>query len=120
MRAGSATLTRRFLNSKDISTAYRVLRYCRMTRGVERFTDLRTWQACDVFKKAVYQLCENKRIAQDLGRRKQIEESSSRAVSLMESQNHLLDSNGTQNRTKNGTQNLEPNPETEHDGEPRS
>jgi four helix bundle protein len=86
-----------------------------MTRGVKRFTDLRAWQACDVFKKAVYQLCENKRIAEDLGRRKQIEDSSSRTTahiaegfgrfnpadfarfcvitrsSLMESQNHLLD-----------------------------
>jgi hypothetical protein len=55
-------------------TAYRVLRYCRMTRGVKRFMDLRAWQACDVFKKAVYRLCENKPIADDFGRRKQIEE----------------------------------------------
>ena len=94
-----------------------------MTRGVKRFTDLRAWQACDVFKKAVYQLCENKQIAQDLGRRKQIEESSSRTTahiaegfgrfnsadfarfcaiarsSMMESQNHRLDLN----------------PETEHE-----
>ena len=86
-----------------------------MTRGVKRFTDLRAWQACDVFKKAVYRLCENKPIADDLGRRKQIEESSSRTTahiaegfgrfnpadfarfcviarsSLMESQSHLLD-----------------------------
>src|SRR5262245_21826824 len=86
-----------------------------MTRGVKRFTDLRAWQACDVFKKAVYRLCENKPIADDLGRRKQIEESSSRKTahiaegfgrfnpadfarfcviarsSLMESQSHLLD-----------------------------
>jgi len=86
-----------------------------MTRGVKRFTDLRAWQACDVFKKAVYRLCENKPIAEDLGRRKQIEESSSGPTahiaegfgrfnpadfarfctiarsSLMESQNHLLD-----------------------------
>ena len=87
----------------------------RMTRGVKRFTDLRAWQACDVFKKAVYRLCDNKPIADDMGRRKQIEESSSRPTahvaegfgrfnpadfarfcviarsSLMESQNHLLD-----------------------------
>jgi len=86
-----------------------------MTRGVKRFTDLRAWQACDVFKKAVYRLCEHTSIANDLGRRKQIEESSSRTTahiaegfgrfnpadfarfcviarsSLMESQNHLLD-----------------------------
>src|SRR6187549_364845 len=86
-----------------------------MTRGVTRFTDLRAWQACDVFKKAVYRLCDNKPISEDFGRRKQIEESSSRPTahvaegfgrfnpadfarfcviarsSLMESQNHLLD-----------------------------
>lgn len=87
----------------------------RMTGGVKRFTDLRAWQACDVFKKAAYRLCENRPIAEDLERRKQIEESSSRTTahiakqsgrfnpadfarfcviarsSLMESQNHLLD-----------------------------
>jgi four helix bundle protein len=87
----------------------------RMTRGVKRFTDLRAWQACDVFKKAVYRLCENVEIAKDIGRRKQIEESSSGPTahiaegfgrfnpadfarfcvmarsSLMESQNHWLD-----------------------------
>ena len=86
-----------------------------MARGVKRFTDLRAWQACDVFKKAVYRLCENAEIAKDIGRRKQIEESSSRTTahiaegfgrfnpadfarfcvvarsSLMESQSHLLD-----------------------------
>lgn len=86
-----------------------------MTRGVKRFTDLRAWQACDVFKKAVYRLCEKQQIAEDLGRRKQIEESASRTTehiaegfgrfnpadfarfcviarsSLMESQSHLLD-----------------------------
>ena len=86
-----------------------------MTRGVRRFTDLRAWQACDVFKKAIYQLCEDGRVAKDLARRKQIEESSSRTTahiaegfgrfnpadfarfcviarsSLMESQNHLRD-----------------------------
>jgi four helix bundle protein len=68
-----------------------------------------------VFKKAVYRLCDNNPIANDMGRRKQIEESASRPTahvaegfgrfnpadfarfcviarsSLMESQNHLLD-----------------------------
>jgi four helix bundle protein len=86
-----------------------------MTRGVKRFTDLRAWQACDAFKKAVYRLCDEEKVARDLARRKQIEESSSRPTahvaegfgrfnpadfarfcviarsSLMESQNHLLD-----------------------------
>jgi len=71
--------------------------------------------ACDVFKKAIYRLCENKPIADALGRRKQLKESSSHTTvhiaegfgrfnpadfakfctiarsSLMESQNHLLD-----------------------------
>jgi len=84
-----------------------------MTRGVKRFTDLRAWRACDIFKRLTD--CENRPIAEDLGRRKQIEESSSRTTahiakqsgrfnpadfarfcviarsSLMESQNHLLD-----------------------------
>ena len=101
-------------NFPRIWLACRVLGYCRMTRGVKRFTDLRACQACDVFKKAVYRLCENQQTAEDLGRRKQIEESASRTTahiaegfgrfnladfarfcviarsSLMESQSHLL------------------------------
>ena len=86
-----------------------------MTRGVKRFTELRAWQACDVFKKAVYRLCEGEGISRDFARRKQIEESASRTPahigegfgrfypadfarfcviarsSLMESQSHLID-----------------------------
>jgi len=86
-----------------------------MARGVSRFEDLRAWRACDTFKRAVYELCEQPLIARDFGRRKQIEESSSRPTahiaegfgrfypadfarfcvmarsSLMESQNHLID-----------------------------
>ncbi len=86
-----------------------------MTRGVKRFTDLRAWQACDIYKKAIYQLCNDDVIARDFGRRRQIEESASRPTahiaegfgrfnppdfarfcviarsSLMESQNHLRD-----------------------------
>lgn len=86
-----------------------------MASGVQRFEDLRAWQACDVFKRAIYVLCEQPVIARDFGRRKQIEESSSRTTahiaegfgrfypadfarfcvtaraSLMESQNHLID-----------------------------
>jgi len=73
------------------------------------------WQACDVSKKAVYELCETGPLARDSGRRKQIEQSSSRTTahiaegfarfnpadfarfcviarsSLMESQSHLID-----------------------------
>jgi four helix bundle protein len=86
-----------------------------MGKGVDRFENLRAWQACDVFKRAIYELCEQPQIARDFGRRKQIEESSSRTTahiaegfgrfypadlarfcviarsSLMESQNHLVD-----------------------------
>ena len=86
-----------------------------MSRGVKRFTDLRAWQACDVYKKAIYLLCDSEAIARDFGRRKQLEESASRPTahiaegfgrfnppdfarfcviarsSLMESQNHLRD-----------------------------
>ena len=41
-----------------------------MTRGVKRFTELRAWQACDVFKKAVYRLCEGEGISRDFARRR--------------------------------------------------
>jgi four helix bundle protein len=84
-----------------------------MARGVKRFTELRAWQACDIYKKAIYLLCDNEPITRDFGRRKQLEESASRSTahiaegfgrfnpadfarfcviarsSLMESQNHL-------------------------------
>jgi four helix bundle protein len=84
-----------------------------MTKGVQRFTDLRAWQACDTFKRAI--LCEQDPIAHDFGRRRQIEEAAARTTahiaegfgrfypadfarfcgiaraSLMESQNHLID-----------------------------
>lgn len=49
-----------------------------MTRGVKRFTDLRAWQACDVYKEAIYLLCDDDQIGRDFGRRKQLEESASR------------------------------------------
>ena len=88
-----------------------------MPRGVKRFTDLRAWQAYDVFKKAVYRLCENKPLAEDLGRRKQIEESSSRTIA------HVAEGFGRFNAadfarfcviarsTLMESQNPEPNPE---------
>ena len=86
-----------------------------MGRGVNRFTKLRAWQACDIYKKAVYRLCEQPPLAQDWKRRDQLEGSvrgpcahvaggfrrfnppdNARFVvmaraSLMESQNHLSD-----------------------------
>jgi four helix bundle protein len=86
-----------------------------MAGGVARFTDLRAWQACDVYKKAVYRLCLDGPIARDWQRRRQLEESVAgppshlaegfgrfnppdfarftviARSSLMESQNHLRD-----------------------------
>jgi four helix bundle protein len=87
-----------------------------MSTGVKRFTELRAWQACDAFKKAIYNLCDGtEAISRDFSRRKQIEDASSRTTahiaegfgrffpadfarfcgiarsSLMESQNHLID-----------------------------
>jgi four helix bundle protein len=44
-------------------------------RGVRRFTDLRAWQACDVYKKAIYKLIDNGVYGNDWKRRIQIEES---------------------------------------------
>ena len=84
-------------------------------RGVRRFTDLRAWQSCDVYKKAIYRLCENGPLSRDWERRNQLEESVKgppahiaegygrfnppdfarftvmARASLMESQNHLRD-----------------------------
>jgi four helix bundle protein len=86
-----------------------------MGHGVRRFSDLRAWQACVTYKRAVYRLCEHEPIASDWKRRGQLEDSvwgppghvaegfgrfnpldfarfvvMARA-SLMESQSHLLD-----------------------------
>jgi len=74
-----------------------------MTRGVKRFTDLRAWQACDVFKKAVYRLCDNKPIANDVGRRKQMEESSSRQTAHIAAR-----TTNAEPRTTNPEPNAEP------------
>jgi four helix bundle protein len=83
--------------------------------GVRRFTELRAWQACNSYKKAVYRLCESGPLSKDWGRRTQLEESVAgppaciaegfgrfnpadfarfavmARSSLMESQNHLRD-----------------------------
>ena len=86
-----------------------------MGYGIKRFTDLRAWQACVVYKRAVYHLCLQEPLASDWKRRGQLEDAvwgppghvaegfgrfnpadfarfvvMARA-SLMESQNHLLD-----------------------------
>ena len=44
-------------------------------RGVKRFTELRAWQACDAYKKAVYRLCSDGPLLEDWGRRSQLEKS---------------------------------------------
>jgi four helix bundle protein len=86
-----------------------------MSRGVHRFTELRAWQACQQYKKAVYRLCLEVPLARDWSRRIQLEESVAgppshlsegfgrfnpadfarftvlARSSLMESQNHLID-----------------------------
>ena len=46
-------------------------------RGVQRFTDLRAWQACDTYRKAIYKLIDAGVYGNDWERRKQIDESSS-------------------------------------------
>jgi hypothetical protein len=45
-----------------------------MGHGVRRFHELRAWQACDVYKKAVYQLCLDNPLANDWKRRGQLED----------------------------------------------
>ena len=86
-----------------------------MSKGVDRFTNLRAWQACNSYKKAVYRLCLESPLAQDWKRRDQLEDSVAgpprhlaegfgrfsppdfarftvmARSSLMESQNHLRD-----------------------------
>jgi four helix bundle protein len=86
-----------------------------MGQGVRRFHQLRAWQACDAYKKAVYQLCLDTPLARDWKRRGQLEASVAgppghiaegfgrfspidfakflviARSSLMESQNHLRD-----------------------------
>jgi hypothetical protein len=43
--------------------------------GVKRFTDLRAWQACMTYKRAIYRLCDNASWARDWKRRGQLEDS---------------------------------------------
>jgi four helix bundle protein len=83
--------------------------------GIRRFTDLRAWQACVAYKKAVYRLCGERPLANDFARRDQLERSVAgppanlaegfgrfspadfaryvviARASLIESQNHLRD-----------------------------
>ena len=83
--------------------------------GVSRFTELRAWETCDTFKKAIYRLCAEGPLSKDWDRRKQLEKAAAgppahiaegfgrfnpadfarfavlARSSLMESQNHLRD-----------------------------
>jgi four helix bundle protein len=83
--------------------------------GARRYTELRAWQVCNVYKKAVYSLCQRGPLAKDWRRRDQLETSVAgppahlaegfgrfnpldfarytviARSSLMESQNHLRD-----------------------------
>jgi four helix bundle protein len=83
--------------------------------GVRKFTDLRAWQACVTYKRAVYRVLIGSPLAQDWSRRGQLESSVTAPpshvaegygrfnpldfarflvmarASLMESQNHLID-----------------------------
>jgi len=84
-------------------------------RGVRRFTDLLAWQACDVYKKAVYKLLDKGVFGKDWKRLEQLEDSVAgppghvaegfgrfnppdfarftviARSSIMESQSHLID-----------------------------
>jgi four helix bundle protein len=44
-------------------------------KGVKRFTDLRAWQACDVYKKAIYKLLDKGVFGRDWKRLGQLEDS---------------------------------------------
>ena len=43
--------------------------------GIRRYTDLRAWQACDAYKKAIYRLCADGPLSRDWTRRNELEES---------------------------------------------
>jgi hypothetical protein len=91
LRSMTATLFEQFailagplpLNPASFRTACQMLGHGCMSRGVKRFTDLRAWQACDLFKKAVYELGDNEQITRDFGRRRQLEESAARPTAHM-------------------------------------
>ena len=46
-----------------------------MGRGARRYTELRAWQACDLYKKAVYRLCSSGPLSRDPDKRRQLEKS---------------------------------------------
>jgi len=99
----------------ESATALCLQRSLSMGRGAKRYTELRAWQACDLYKKAVYRLCSSGPWSRDLDKRRQIEKAVAgppshisegfgrfnppdfarytvfAKSSLMESQNHLGD-----------------------------
>jgi hypothetical protein len=102
-----------------------------VARGVKRFTELRAWQACDVYKKAIYLLCDRDQIARDCGRRKQLEESASRPTAhIAEGFGRFNPPDFAQRQARNierrapkeepRTPNKEPRTELETEGELRS
>ncbi len=92
--------------------------------GVQRFTDLRAWHTCNVYKNAVYRLCREGSLSRDLRLRRQLEDAVAAATSniaegfgrfsppdfarfvviarasLIESQNHLRDAVDRQHITE--------------------
>lgn len=44
-----------------------------MGRGARRYTELRAWQTCDLYKKAVYRLCSTGPLSRDEDKRRQLE-----------------------------------------------
>jgi len=111
--AGFATLRTESLYFGHIAAGILCAR--QQCMGVHRFTELRAWQACDAYKRAVYRLCSDGPLSKDWSRRSQLEESVSGPPGhvaegfgrfnsadfarflvlarsfLMESQNHLRD-----------------------------
>jgi four helix bundle protein len=103
------------LDSRFSGNIARHAHCCASDVGVQRFTDLRAWQVCHEYKKAVYRLCGVGLLSTDRSRRVQLEESVAgppshvaegfgrfnpadfarflviARSSLMESQNHLRD-----------------------------
>ncbi len=101
-----------------------------MSSGARRFTELRAWQTCTTYKRAVYRICLEKPISRDWSRRQQLENSVAgppshlsegfgrfsppdfarytvfARSSLFESQNHLIDAVDKQYITEEERQEL--------------
>jgi hypothetical protein len=71
----SASPTTDFARMRHVSDWHSPCSSNCMSRGVRRFTQLRAWQACVDYKKAVYAICEVGPLAKDTKRRAQLEDS---------------------------------------------